>query len=102
MFLRRFKSNFGSKLFTATQLCINLVSYSRLMLVQSSSTVPNTIENFIAFPFFSHIPEENSAAINGKIISEENSAAINGINNEPFCIYCQLKNQNSDYSLPCR
>lgn len=73
-----------------------LFSYSRLMLVQQHCTEYNwKFQNFSIFLSYRSYK-------NGIVMSEENSAAINGINNEPFFIYCHLKNHLSDYSLPCR
>lgn len=101
-FFGNFKQHFGFKLFTLTQLCLNIVQFSRLKHVNSKHSVTSTINFYKTFPTFTEEDLQRVGKLALDIMSQEYHAAKNEQDNSPWCVWCILREKNPKFSLPCR
>lgn len=101
-FFGNFKIKFGFSRKSASELCKNLMTYIKLMKVQSLKSISTTNKHYETFPLFTDEERKQIGALALRYIADEYIAVINDVNNEPWCPWCSLKQMGSSLSLPCR
>lgn len=101
-FFGSFKGKYGFNRVSLSELVKRLVNFLHIFFINSPKNIIKTQKYYETFPCFNSYNLKKCGKLILSSLSDEYDACMNELNNYPYCVWCQLKDKSSPYTIPCR